>query len=60
MHVFDQWRHLGTARCETDVAELMESRHETKSGGFDLDIYRLLLSRLSGAKGPPPDLIRRR
>jgi DNA polymerase-3 subunit epsilon len=58
VHVFDQWRHLGTARCETDVAELMESRHETKSGGFDLDIYRLLLSRLSGAKGPPPDLIR--
>jgi len=60
VHVFDQWRHLGTARCETDLAELMESRHETKSGGFDLDIYRLLLSRLAGAKGPPPDLIRLR
>jgi hypothetical protein len=36
----------------------MEGRRETESGGFDLDIYRLLLSRLSGAKGPPPDLIR--
>jgi DNA polymerase-3 subunit epsilon len=60
VHVFDQWRHLGTARCETDLAELMEGRLETESGGFDLDIYRLLLSRLAGAKGPPPDLIRLR
>lgn len=58
VHVFDQWRHLGTVRSEPDLAELMEGRRTIEPGGFDLDIYRLLLGRLMGAKGPPPDLIR--
>lgn len=58
VHVFDQWRHLGTARSETELAELLEGRRAEMPGGFDLDIYRLLLGRLLGAKGPPPDLIR--
>ncbi|CUA97159.1 exonuclease domain-containing protein [Thiomonas bhubaneswarensis] len=58
VHVFDQWRYLGTARSEPDLAALAEGPHEIESGGFDLDLYRLLLGRLMGAKGPPPDLIR--
>lgn len=58
VHVFDQWRYLGTARSEPDLEALMEGRRGAETGGFDLDLYRLLLGRLMGTKGPPPDLIR--
>lgn len=58
LHVFDQWRHLGTVRDDAELADLLRGRSEAvDGGGFDLDLYRLLLSRLCGAKGPPPGLI---
>ncbi len=57
IHVFDQWRHLGTVRTEAELADLLEGRRDDATGGFDLDLYRLLLGRLCGAKGPPPGLM---
>lgn len=38
-HVFDRWCHLGTARDEDALAELLESRIEID---FDPDIYRIV------------------
>jgi len=38
-HVFDRWRHLGTARDEEALAALLEARAEIE---FDPDIYRIL------------------
>lgn len=58
IHVFDQWRHLGTVQSEGELADLLEGRSDDAPGGFDLDTYRLLLGRLLGAKGPPPGLLR--
>jgi len=58
IHVFDQWRHLATVQSDAELADLLEGRSDDAPGGFDLDTYRLLLSRLLGAKGPPPELIR--
>ena len=57
VHVFDQWRHLGTVHDPAGLADLLEGRGETASAGFDLDLYRLLLSQLGGAKGPKPELL---
>jgi DNA polymerase-3 subunit epsilon len=57
VHVFDQWRHLGTARTEEELADLLEGRSDDAPGGFDLDLYRLLVGRLYGTKGPPPELM---
>ncbi|MDD4885935.1 MAG: exonuclease domain-containing protein [Thiomonas sp.] len=57
IHVFDQWRHLGTVRTEAELAELLEGRSDDAPGGFDLDTYRLLLGRLLGTKGPPAGLM---
>ena len=58
IHVFDQWRHLATVQSQTELSDLLEGRRDDAPGGFDLDTYRLLLSRLLGAKGPPPGLLR--
>jgi DNA polymerase-3 subunit epsilon len=38
-HVFDRWRHLGSARDERALADLLESRCPAE---FDPDIYRIL------------------
>ena len=38
-HVFDRWRHLGSARDEGSLADLLESRRPVE---FDPDIYRIL------------------
>lgn len=37
LHVFDQWRYLGTVRDEESLAAL-----EPQAGGFDIDTYRIL------------------
>jgi DNA polymerase-3 subunit epsilon len=46
VHVLDRWCYLGTARCETEVAELLEARRPR----FDYDHYRIL-SRHLGKRG---------
>ena len=47
VHVLDQWRYLGSARTETELAELLEQRNLPP---FDIDHYRLLMRHLS--RGP--------
>ena len=39
VHLFDHWRHLGTARCEADLYGLLE----TPAPVFDRDCYRILV-----------------
>jgi DNA polymerase III subunit epsilon len=39
-HVLDQWMYLGSARSEEELAML---RMRESSGGFDADVYRILL-----------------
>jgi len=46
VHVLDRWCYLGTARCDTEVAELLEARRPR----FDYDHYRIL-SRHLGKRG---------
>ncbi len=55
--VFDQWCHLGTANSDAELQELLAARQDAPLA-FDLDTYRLLISRLAGPKGPPRDLLR--
>ncbi len=38
-HVFDRWCHVGTARCEEELADLVVARVEID---FDPDIYKIL------------------
>ena len=40
-HVFDRWCHVGTARCEEDLVDLLEARFEVE---LDPDIYGILQS----------------
>lgn len=42
-HVVDHWRHLGTARAEHEIAEILEG---ASSAVFDLDTYKLLAKHL--------------
>ena len=51
VHIFDQWCHLATVQDEEALASIVESRSDAAPLAFDLDTYRLLLKRLSGA--PP-------
>ena len=39
-HVLDRWMYLGSARTEEDLAALSV---RSASGGFDVDVYRMLL-----------------
>jgi DNA polymerase-3 subunit epsilon len=39
IHVVDRWQHLGTARDESEVADLLRSR---TTGAFDPDAYRIV------------------
>lgn len=52
IHVIDRWRHLGTARGESEVAELLRS---TDSAGFDADSYRIIGRALRDVR--PRDLL---
>jgi len=47
VHVVDRWCYLGTASCDAEVAELLESRHRLR---FDYDHYRILARHL-GKRG---------
>ena len=46
VHVLDQWCYLGTASCDSEVAELLETRRPR----FDYDHYRILARHL-GKRG---------
>ena len=43
-HVFERWCHLGTARSEEELADLLEARAGID---FDPDIYKILASYIS-------------
>ncbi|WP_018914628.1 3'-5' exonuclease family protein [Thiomonas sp. FB-6] len=47
LHVFDQWRHLGTVHDEAELEDLLRERRAGAGFGFDLDTYRLLLAHLA-------------
>ncbi len=49
VHVFDQWCHLATVHDEADLEMALQARSDGAPLAFDLDTYRLLLKRLSGA-----------
>ena len=46
VHVLDRWCYLGTASCDSEVAELLEERRPR----FDYDHYRILARHL-GKRG---------
>lgn len=48
IHLFENWRWLGSAENEETLAELLELR---KQQGFDLDIYRILKAWLKRQAG---------
>jgi DNA polymerase-3 subunit epsilon len=39
VHLIDHWRHLGTARSEADLHDLLDAA----APAFDRDSYRILL-----------------
>ncbi len=43
LHVLDRWRHLGTARNEQELQELLQTAERPE---FDLDAYKLISRRL--------------
>jgi len=49
-HVFDRWHHVGTARDEIELEELLGARVEI---GFDPDVYRILLQHAAKLKPVP-------
>nr|WP_315205665.1 hypothetical protein [uncultured Albidiferax sp.] len=46
LHVLHDWRYLGTARSDEEVAELLESGHTA----FDFDTYKILSKALAKAR----------
>jgi DNA polymerase-3 subunit epsilon len=52
IHVLDQWRHLGSARTEMELAEVLE---RSELPPFDIDHYRLLTRHLN--RGPDVSLL---
>jgi len=47
-HLFDRWTHVGTARCEEDMEDLLQARAEIE---FDPDIYKILASFIAKHRG---------
>jgi len=47
-HVFDRWCHIGTARSEDELADLLEARFEIE---FDPDVYSILQSFAARRRG---------
>lgn len=46
-HLVDQWRYLGTAQNEVQMADILDNRVES---GFDADIYRIISKFLKAGK----------
>ena len=49
VHIFDQWCHLATVHDDEALDSMVQTRSDDAPLAFDLDTYRLLLKRLSGA-----------
>ena len=47
VHVFEHWRHLGSADDQAGLRRLLGERRAGGALAFDLDTYRLLLGRLA-------------
>jgi DNA polymerase-3 subunit epsilon len=47
LHIVDRWRYLGTARDETEAAQLLQ---DASNVAFDLDTYKILVKHLMSAK----------
>ena len=47
-HVFDRWAHVGTARAEDELADLLEARARIE---LDPDVYRILQSFIAKHRG---------
>jgi DNA polymerase-3 subunit epsilon len=56
IHLFEQWCHLATAHDEEELQAALQTRQAL---AFDVDTYRLLLKRLSGAGGRNVLVLRR-
>ncbi|HSN72930.1 MAG TPA: exonuclease domain-containing protein [Steroidobacteraceae bacterium] len=56
IHVFDAWRHLGTARAEMELGALIA---DPSSVPFDPDVYRILARVLAKRSAPVIDLAAR-
>lgn len=54
LHVLDRWRHLGTARDEHEIAEVLE-RARVADARFDADSYRIIHRALADVR--PRDLM---
>ena len=54
IYVFDRWHHVGTARDEAELEDLLTCRVEI---GFDPDIYRILVQHSGKLIGVVPQLI---
>ncbi len=57
VHVFDQWRHLGSARDDEELRQLLDRAHPSAALAFDLDTYRLLLDCLARQRAGGPQLL---
>ena len=47
-HVFERWCHLGTARSEAELEDLLEGRAEID---FDPDVYKIVQSYVARSRG---------
>ncbi len=54
-HVFERWSHLGTARSEEELEDLVHARVEID---FDPDVYRILVSFIAKRRGSVISLAR--
>lgn len=52
VHAVDRWCYLGAARCEPDMADLLD-RLNTSGPRFDYDHYRILSRYLGTMSGRP-------
>ena len=47
LHVVRNWRYVGTARSDEELAEMLESAERAT---FDIDLYRILVRHLNGRR----------
>jgi DNA polymerase-3 subunit epsilon len=53
VHVFDAWRHLGTARSDDEIASILDRPDDVP---FDPDVYRIIRRALSSSRAKVIDL----
>lgn len=50
VHLVDNWRYLGSARCEADIHALLAQAGQAGQAEFDRDTYKLIQSQLAKGK----------